>query len=113
MTTDDQDGRDGRLTRRDSLLKLGGMAVTLGAGAAGLEALDPAEADAAGTGPAAVATGLVACVLTPELTAGPFALDDDKVRRNIREGRPGAPLTLRTTVLDVSSCKPIRRRRTL
>lgn len=49
----------------------------------------------------------MACVLSPELTAGPFALDGDKLRRDIREGRPGLPLTLRTTVIDVSTCKPI------
>jgi protocatechuate 3,4-dioxygenase beta subunit len=30
------------------------------------------------------------------------------VRRNITEGRPGAPLLLRTFVLDASTCRPIR-----
>ena len=62
----------------------------------------------AGDGPRAVAAGLVACVLSPEMTAGPFGLDGDKLRRDVREGRPGVPLTLRTTVIDVSTCKPIR-----
>jgi protocatechuate 3,4-dioxygenase beta subunit len=42
------------------------------------------------------------------MTAGPFILDDDKVRRDIREGRPGTRLELATTVVDVSTCKPIR-----
>jgi protocatechuate 3,4-dioxygenase beta subunit len=89
------------ITRRESLLKLGGLAAgALGAGAF-LE-------ESAGGGPDAVAAGLVSCVLAPEFTAGPFALDGDKVRRDIRAGRPGLLLTLRTTVLDVSSCKPIR-----
>ena len=56
----------------------------------------------------AVAAGLVACVLSPELTQGPFATDGDKLRRDVREGRPGLPLALHTTVLDVSTCRPIR-----
>jgi len=108
-TTSDRERDRCGLTRRDSLLKLGGLAaVALGAGAAGIELLDPREAAAAGAGPAAVSSGLVSCVLTPEMTQGPFALDGDAVRRDVREGRPGAPLTLRTTVLDVSSCKPIK-----
>jgi protocatechuate 3,4-dioxygenase beta subunit len=104
----DDDPRDERaLTRRDSLLGLGGIAAAaLGAGGA-LGALD-GDAQAAGSGPAAVVSGLVTCVLTPELTAGPFILDGDKVRRDIREGRPGARLELATTVVDVSTCKPIR-----
>lgn len=47
-------------------------------------------------------------MLTPELTVGPYYLEGDKVRHDIREGRPGVPLSLRTTVLDVSTCKPIK-----
>jgi protocatechuate 3,4-dioxygenase beta subunit len=96
------------LTRRDSLLGLGGIAAAaLGAGGL-LGALDGDEAEAAAGGPAAASSGLVTCVLTPEMTAGPFILDDDKVRRDIREGRPGTRLELATTVVDVSTCKPIR-----
>jgi len=93
---------DQGLTRRESLLRLGGLA----AGALGAGALLGDEAGA-GDGPRAVAAGLVACVLSPEMTAGPFALDRDKLRRDIREGKPGVPLNLRTTVIDVSTCKPI------
>jgi protocatechuate 3,4-dioxygenase beta subunit len=110
MTTEDRRGiEEAGLTRRGSLLRLGGLAAAaLGAGAVG-EALDGHDAQAAGTGPAAVASGLVTCVLAPEMTAGPFALDGDRVRRDIREGRPGVLLTLATTVVDVSTCNPIRR----
>jgi protocatechuate 3,4-dioxygenase beta subunit len=106
---DDDDPRDETtLTRRDSLLGLGGIAAAaLGAGGV-LAAVDGEIAHAAGSGPAAVASGLVTCVLTPEMTAGPFILDGDNVRRDIREGRPGTRLELATTVVDVSTCKPIR-----
>ena len=102
----DHDHHRTGMTRRDSLRKLGGAAALALGGAAGIEVLDPR--DAAGAGPAAVSAGLVSCVLTPEMTEGPFFLEGDKVRRDVREGRPGVPLLLRTTVLDVSSCKPIR-----
>ena len=106
--TDDHDRiEENALTRRDSLLRLGGFAaLALGAGA--VEALDGQDAKAAATGPAAVASGLVTCVLTPEMTEGPYSLEGDMVRRDVREGRPGVLLTLETTVVDVSTCKPIK-----
>ena len=92
------------LSRRASLLKAGGLvAAAVGAGA--WRVADDADA---GTGPAAVAAGLVTCVLTPEQTVGPYYLDLDKIRRDITEGRAGTPLTLRMTVVDASTCRPIR-----
>jgi protocatechuate 3,4-dioxygenase beta subunit len=94
---------DDRMSRRDSLLKLGGLL----AGATAVGGWKIAEE--AGAGPAAVSSGLVACVLAPEQTEGPYYLDDHKVRRNITEGKRGIPLALRLKVVDVSTCKPIRR----
>jgi len=89
---------DELLTRRNTLLRLAGL---VGAGL-GIEALKP------GDGPAGVASGAVRCVLTPEQTEGPFYIENEKVRRNITDGRRGTPLTLRATVVDASSCKPIK-----
>ena len=102
--------REQPLDRRGAILRLGGLAAgALAGGAWGTrELLDASDAEAAGAGPAAVATGLVSCVLTPEQTAGPYFLEGDRVRRDITEGKPGVPLTLRLTVLDVSTCRPIR-----
>jgi protocatechuate 3,4-dioxygenase beta subunit len=94
---------DDRLTRRGSLARLG----TLLAAAAGGGAAAAAAARANG-GPAAVSSGLVTCVLTPELTEGPYYIAGEKVRRNITEGHPGARLDLRLSVVDASTCKPIR-----
>jgi protocatechuate 3,4-dioxygenase beta subunit len=96
MSDDDQ-----RLTRRDSLLRLGGFAATaLSATAlAGVDATD---------GPAAVAKGVVSCVLTPELTEGPFYVPGEKLRRAIAVGKPGLPLLLHLTVVNASTCRPIR-----
>jgi protocatechuate 3,4-dioxygenase beta subunit len=98
------------LTRRDSLAKLGGLAAAVvGAGAFGARELwEASDADAASAGLAAVDAGLVACVLTPEMTEGPYYVEGDKVRRNITEGKPGVPLLLRLKVLDVSTCMPIK-----
>jgi protocatechuate 3,4-dioxygenase beta subunit len=87
------------LSRRETLLAAGGLIAA---------ALIPEAASAAGTGPEAVASGAISCVLTPELTEGPYYVPAEKVRRNITEGRPGAPLDLRLTVVDASTCKAIK-----
>ena len=87
-----------RLNRRDSLLAAGGLIAA---------ALIP-EAASAGLGPAAVASGAISCVLTPEMTEGPYYVPSEKVRRNITEGKPGTPLDLRLTVVDASTCKAIK-----
>jgi protocatechuate 3,4-dioxygenase beta subunit len=89
---------DKRITRRGSLATLGGLA----AGAFGWQAGE------AGAGPAGVASGAVSCVLTPEMTEGPYYVANEAVRRNITEGRPGTPLHLRLGVVNASTCKPIK-----
>src|SRR5579872_2681118 len=90
-----------KLTRRTSLVAAGGLI----AGALGWK-VDAAES--AGVGPAGVPSGAVACVLTPELTEGPYYVAGERLRSNITEGRPGTPLALRLTVVDASTCKPIK-----
>jgi protocatechuate 3,4-dioxygenase beta subunit len=103
MTTNGNDQHEHeRLTRRASLLRLAGAAAAVGGGAAVL-GLDKADA----AGPAAVANGVVACVLTPELTEGPYYVAGEKLRRDITEGKPGTPLLLALEVINASTCKPI------
>jgi protocatechuate 3,4-dioxygenase beta subunit len=94
-----------RLTRRESLVRLAGAAAVLGGGSA---AWKLAVADASGSGPAAVSKGLVQCVLTPELTEGPYYVPDEKLRRNIVEGKPGTPLLLHLKVINASTCKVVK-----
>ena len=89
-----------RFTRKGSLTRLGGLIVA----AAGGEAL----LGDTSSGNAAIETGAVQCVLTPELTEGPYYIAGEKVRRDIREGHRGTPLTLRLTVLNAATCKPIK-----
>lgn len=47
-------------------------------------------------------------MVTPVLTEGPYYVDGEKLRRNITEGKPGAPLTLRLAVVNASTCRPIK-----
>jgi protocatechuate 3,4-dioxygenase beta subunit len=91
---------DERFTRRSSLARFGTLLAAVAGGGI-------AAASAEGDGPAAVSTGLVTCVLTPELTEGPYYIPGEKVRRNITDGHPGTPLALRLTVVDASTCRPI------
>jgi protocatechuate 3,4-dioxygenase beta subunit len=91
-----------RVSRRASLASLGGLV----AGAAGLAGWR--AADEAGAGPAAVESGLVACVLAPEQTEGPYYVEDAAVRRDVTDGKRGTPLNLRLTVVDASKCRPIK-----
>ena len=91
-----------RFTRRSSLLRLAGLAAgAVGGGAWKLE-------NAEGAGPLAVSSGAVSCVLTPELTQGPYYVSGEKLRRNVTEGKPGTALRLELTVLNASTCKPVR-----
>jgi protocatechuate 3,4-dioxygenase beta subunit len=90
---------DGHLTRR-SLLKLAGaFGAVLGIGA--VKSSWP-------SGDPALASDAVSCVLTPEQTEGPYYIANEKVRRNITDGRPGTPLTLWLAVVDAKTCKPIK-----
>ena len=90
-----------RLTRRRLLFRAAGFAVA-GAGAAAW------QVEEAGAGPKAVASGAVTCVLSPELTEGPYYVPGEAVRRNITEGKPGTALRLHLTVVSASTCKPIK-----
>jgi hypothetical protein len=64
-----------KLTRRGSLVGLGGfLLAALGWRSTKAEA-----------GPAGVASGAVACVLTPEQTEGPYYIAGERLRRDITE----------------------------
>jgi protocatechuate 3,4-dioxygenase beta subunit len=94
------------LTRKRVLAWLGGL---------GLAALLPGcadEGDSAAPTTAATATTTTTatadCILSPELTEGPYYLDLDKVRQDITEGRAGGPLELTVKVVDGDSCELIK-----
>jgi hypothetical protein len=58
----------------------------------------------AGTDEAAASS----CVLTPEVTEGPYWIDAKLTRRDIRNGKTGLPLELVFTVQNANTCKPKR-----
>jgi protocatechuate 3,4-dioxygenase beta subunit len=91
-----------RTDRRGMLAKLGGLAAAAAGGSAFL-----AQASE-GAGPAGVASGRISCVLTPELTEGPYYISGEAFRRDVTEGKAGTPLQLRATVLNASTCKPVK-----
>jgi protocatechuate 3,4-dioxygenase beta subunit len=65
-----------------------------------------AFAQEAGAGAIELITGADVCVITPEVTEGPFYFDPALERRDITEGRPGLPTTVRLQVVD-ATCQPI------
>jgi len=85
------------LNRRDVLKSIGGVSLAAVFGARALHLLgDDAEA-------ATVTT----CLLTPEVTEGPYWVEEALTRRNVTEGKPGTPLVIRFTVLNARTCRPI------
>jgi protocatechuate 3,4-dioxygenase beta subunit len=120
---DDDDRPIGRiLTRREvlALMGAGGAAAFLAActpGGSGASAGTSAAASAATTAAAsaAIATAMPACVVAPELTEGPYYVDVDLERPDIRSNTgdgavsEGAVLTLDWVVsqADGSACMPM------
>lgn len=41
------------------------------------------------------------------MTEGPYYIDDEAVRSDITEGKPGMPLQLDLTIVDADTCRPI------
>jgi protocatechuate 3,4-dioxygenase beta subunit len=99
----DDDEPVGRvLSRRDAVRLLGGGAAALLFLGGGKDAMSRRlAAQAPGRTPA--------CVVRPEMTEGPFFVDKQLSRSDIREGRPGAPLAIALTVMDVTGgqCRPL------
>jgi protocatechuate 3,4-dioxygenase beta subunit len=119
----------GPISSRRSLLRLaGGMGAaafiaacggtkaatdTTAAGASSSSSSASSSSSTAGSGataasatPATAAGATGACVLAPEMTEGPYYVAGEPTRRDVTEGKPGAPLALKLTVVD-TSCAPI------
>jgi protocatechuate 3,4-dioxygenase beta subunit len=83
------------LSRREALKTVGGAGLAAVFGAGALRYLGE-DAEAATT-----------CLLTPEVTEGPYWVDHNLTRRDVREGKAGLPLVVRFTVLNARTCRPI------
>ena len=86
---------------RRALLK---AAAVLGLGAAGASSISAAMA---ATGNSTAATATADCVLTAELTEGPYYVASEIIRTDITEGKPGVPLNLRVNVVNAAGCAPL------
>jgi protocatechuate 3,4-dioxygenase beta subunit len=75
--------------------------------ASGSSSAAPAQSSSLPASSAPAVTRPTACVLTPELTAGPYYLDGHLARTDITEGRPGTPLQLKVRVLALPDCAPL------
>jgi protocatechuate 3,4-dioxygenase beta subunit len=90
------------LGRREALVAVG----SLGAGVL-WEVTRGANAVARVRPAPPVASTAAACVLSPEVTEGPYWIANHLTRRNITEGRAGLPLALHITVIHAASCRTV------
>ena len=84
------------LNRREALKTIGGAGLAAVFGARALDLLGD-DAQAATT-----------CLLTPEVTDGPYWVETSLTRRDIRSGKAGLPLVLRFTILNAKKCSVIK-----
>ena len=67
-----------------------------------------AAAPAGGPLTAEAFQGAASCTVTPSQTEGPFYLDVDQIRSDVREDRQGSPLRVAARVMDVDGCTPVK-----
>src|SRR5947209_3882431 len=103
--------RQGRtVSRRTALGALGAAAGATLAAACGSTPTSPSSTTAATTTPTTSTTTSTngTCVVTPSETAGPYPSRGQFVRSDVREGKPGTPLTLTIKVVNASNgCAPV------
>ncbi|KAF2625351.1 aromatic compound dioxygenase [Macroventuria anomochaeta] len=61
----------------------------------------------ADTDPSVLFTGNNSCILTPEVTQGPYWVQGELIREDITEDQEGVPLHLDIQVIDVNTCEPV------
>lgn len=93
------------VSRRAVIQTGAATATALGIGTVGARHLVAAQ-DATAT-PASGTTATSCVALTPELTEGPYYVDEALVRSDIVDDREGLPLALTITVQDVVACAPL------
>lgn len=76
-----------------------------GATAVSMEANPAASAELATVAAVNATVTTPGCVVRPEVTEGPYYVDDDLVRSDIREDREGTPFVLTFHVLDVGDSR--------
>jgi protocatechuate 3,4-dioxygenase beta subunit len=59
------------------------------------------------TDPGLLFSGNNSCVLSPEVTQGPYWVQGELVRGDVTDGQEGVPLTLDIQIIDVNTCEPV------
>ena len=98
---------DKKIARREVMAIIGaaGAALAFGCGSESESAMPTAPTT---TTPTPGGTTNTACAVTPTETVGPYPSVTDLFRSDIREDRPGTPLTLTITVVDTNNgCSPV------
>lgn len=98
----DRDQKPKGLSRREALSL---VAIAAASGTLMTQRAFAQEAGAA-TDTASLLPGADVCVITPEVTEGPYYFDPALVRADITEGRPGVKTLVRLQVVD-AQCKPL------
>ncbi|KIJ63771.1 hypothetical protein HYDPIDRAFT_91495 [Hydnomerulius pinastri MD-312] len=49
----------------------------------------------------------ISCVLTPDISNGPFYIEGEYLRTNVTENQVGVPLYLDVQIIDVNTCEPL------
>ncbi|QIS12674.1 intradiol ring-cleavage dioxygenase [Nocardia arthritidis] len=78
-------------------------------GTAGISAVAASVVTGAVSGARTTAPAELSCstILSPEEIEGPYFVDNEPVRGDISEGKPGLPVNLRLTLIDIGSCTPM------
>jgi protocatechuate 3,4-dioxygenase beta subunit len=105
MTDHDDEFHPPPLDRRQVLALLAASSAGLTFGCGGDSPTSPSSS---GTTTATGGSTSATCSVAPSETVGPFPSLSDLVRSDIREGKPGATLTLRLAVVNTSAnCAPV------
>jgi protocatechuate 3,4-dioxygenase beta subunit len=59
------------------------------------------------SGPSILFSGNGSCILSPEVTQGPYWVQGELVREDITDNQEGVPLTLDIQIIDVNTCEPV------
>ncbi len=89
------------IRRREAMLALAG------AGLGAFALTSAAVRRVAGRALDGEAWAQTSCQLSPELTEGPYYIEDSRLRRNVTEARPGLPLWVSLKVTDAQSCATV------
>lgn len=104
------------LTRRSMLVGIGlmaasGVVAACSKSSSGVSSptssIQGTSAGSSATTVGPTSSGVASCVLTAEQEQGPYWFHAAKVRSDITDGRPGVPMSLEISVVDVTTCRPI------